>query len=123
MFAFQCFAGTIYVRSVETAVFIVPLSMAPVFLLSGFFAKVSKLPWFLKPIAFVSYVRYAFESFLVTIYGLGRCEDVPLFFDASGNGVGSLSDDGDLDSRTTSNTAEYAENRAQSRFARALKSR
>lgn len=61
-----------------------PLSMAPVFLISGFFAKINKLPVFLKPIAIVSYVRYAFESFLVSLYGFNRCEDVPLFLDSNG---------------------------------------
>lgn len=58
--------------------------MAPVFLISGFFAKISKLPLFLKPIAIVSYVRYAFEAFLITMYGFNRCEDVPLILDNSG---------------------------------------
>jgi hypothetical protein len=91
-------SGTIYVHSVETAVFMAPLSMAPVFLLSGFFAKISKLPWFLKPIAMVSYVRYAFEAFLVAMYGLNRCEDVPLFFDVSGSNASLLAgEDGEID--------------------------
>jgi len=66
--------GTIYVRSVQTAIFMAPLSMAPVFLLSGFFGKIAKVPIFLKPIAIISYVRYAFEGYLVIIYGLGRCD-------------------------------------------------
>ena len=71
-------------RSVETAVFMAPLSMAPVFLISGFFARISKLPLFLKPIAIISYVRYAFEAFLISLYGFSRCEDVPLILDNSG---------------------------------------
>ena len=61
-----------------------PLSMAPVFLISGFFARISKLPLFLKPIAIISYVRYAFEAFLITMYGFSRCEDVPLILDNTG---------------------------------------
>lgn len=61
-----------------------PLSMAPVFLISGFFARISKLPMFLKPIAIISYVRYAFEAFLITMYGFSRCEDVPMILDNSG---------------------------------------
>lgn len=52
--------GTIYVHSVASATFMAPLSMSPVFLLSGFFARISSLPLFLKPIAYVSYVRYCF---------------------------------------------------------------
>lgn len=76
--------GTIYVTSVETAVFMAPLSMAPVFLISGFFARISKLPLFLKPIAIISYVRYAFEAFLISMYGFNRCEDVPLIIGDEG---------------------------------------
>lgn len=65
--------GTYYVKSVENAVFLAPLSMAPVFLLSGFFGKLSAIPLVLKPLAYVSYVRYAFEALLITLYGMGRC--------------------------------------------------
>ncbi|XP_015787125.1 ATP-binding cassette sub-family G member 1-like [Tetranychus urticae] len=65
--------GTIYVRSVQNAVFMAPLSMAPVFLLSGFFGKIAKVPLALKPIATISYVRYAFEAFLIVLYGYDRC--------------------------------------------------
>lgn len=66
--------GTYYVKSVENAVFLAPLSMAPVFLLSGFFGKLSAIPLVLKPIAYVSYVRYAFEGLLITLYGMNRCQ-------------------------------------------------
>lgn len=52
--------GTIYVHSVASATFMAPLSMSPVFLFSGFFAKISSLPMFLKPVAHMSYVRYCF---------------------------------------------------------------
>lgn len=106
-------------HSVETAVFMAPLSMAPVFLLSGFFAKVSKLPWFLKPIAIVSYVRYAFEAFLVAIYGLNRCEDVPLYLDVSENAANSLAGE-DTDTNNEPHAAPYSSDQAsfQSRYDR-----
>lgn len=52
--------GTIYVHSVASATFMAPLSMSPVFLFSGFFARISSLPMFLKPVAYMSYVRYCF---------------------------------------------------------------
>lgn len=65
--------GTYYVRSVENAVFLAPLSMAPVFLLSGFFGKLSSIPMVLKPFAYISYVRYAFEALLIVLYGFDRC--------------------------------------------------
>ena len=32
----------------------------------------------------ISYVRYAFEAFLISMYGFNRCEDVPLILDNSG---------------------------------------
>lgn len=65
--------GTYYVKNVENAVFLAPLSMAPVFLLSGFFGKISSIPFLLKPVAYVSYVRYAFEAILLILYGFDRC--------------------------------------------------
>ena len=65
--------GTYYVKNVENAVFLAPLSMAPVFLMSGFFGKISTIPLLLKPLAYASYVRYAFESFLIILYGFNRC--------------------------------------------------
>ena len=65
--------GTYYVKNVENAVFLAPLSMAPVFLLSGFFGKISSIPTLLKPVAYVSYVRYAFEALLLILYGFDRC--------------------------------------------------
>lgn len=55
--------GTIYVHSVTSATFMAPLSMSPVFLFSGFFGKISTLPMFLKPVAYMSYVRYCFGKF------------------------------------------------------------
>ena len=66
--------GTIYVHSVTSATFMAPLSMSPVFLFSGFFSKISTLPLFLKPIAILSYVRYCFENFLISLYGFDRCK-------------------------------------------------
>ncbi|KAI1287118.1 ATP-binding cassette sub-family G member 1 [Halotydeus destructor] len=72
----QCvgiFFGIYYVTSVENAVFLAPLSMAPVFLFSGFFGKISSTPIYLRPLAYLSYVRYAFEALLVILYGLDRC--------------------------------------------------
>ncbi|RWS21196.1 ABC transporter-like protein 12, partial [Leptotrombidium deliense] len=65
--------GTLYVHSVENAVFMAPLSMAPMFLLSGFFGKLSAIPIVMKPIAYISYVKYAFEAILVVLYGMNRC--------------------------------------------------
>lgn len=65
--------GTYYVKSVENAVFLAPLSMAPAFLFSGFFGKLSALPLLLKPLAYTSYVRYSFEALLIVLYGMNRC--------------------------------------------------
>ncbi|RWS10609.1 ABC transporter-like protein 12 [Dinothrombium tinctorium] len=68
--------GTLYVKSVQNAVFMAPLSMAPMFLLSGFFGKISKIPIVMKPIAYSSYVKYAFEALIVTFYGYDRCPQI-----------------------------------------------
>ena len=64
---------TYHEKSVENAIFLA-LSMAPVFLFSGFLGKLSAIPSITKPMAATSYVRYPFEALLIILYGMNRCE-------------------------------------------------
>jgi hypothetical protein len=66
--------GIIFLNNLSAAVFMAPLSLTPFFLLGGFFVTYSGVSTILKPITLLSYIRYAFESFLVIIYGFNRCE-------------------------------------------------
>lgn len=56
----------------QTGVFIGPVLSVPTVLFSGFFVNFSALPTYLKPLPYVSYLRYSFEGAMITIYGYDR---------------------------------------------------
>ncbi|RWS11522.1 ABC transporter-like protein 12 [Dinothrombium tinctorium] len=67
--------GIMFLEDLTAAVFMSVLSLTPFFLLGGFFTTYSGVSAVFKPITILSYCRYAFESFMVTIYGFGRCDN------------------------------------------------
>lgn len=66
--------GTIFSDDLISACFSSVASGFPPILFGGFVVQVSQIRWYLKPLAYLSYVRYAFESLVVSIYGFGRCQ-------------------------------------------------
>ncbi|KAK0175073.1 hypothetical protein PV327_008857 [Microctonus hyperodae] len=58
--------------SVESGMFIGPVSSVPVILFSGFFIKFTAMPYFLQWLSYVSFIRYGFEGAMITVYGYGR---------------------------------------------------
>ncbi|CAG9819793.1 unnamed protein product [Phaedon cochleariae] len=58
--------------NIEGGVFLGPISTIPMVLFSGFFAKLDDIPYYLKWLPYLSYLRYGFEGSMIAIYGLGR---------------------------------------------------
>ena len=65
--------ATIFASSLNAVVFLAPVSSIPPFLFSGFFVRIPSMPTELKPLTYLSYVKYSFEALVLTIYGLDRC--------------------------------------------------
>lgn len=66
--------GAIRVKRPSEAMFIAPTATIPLILLSGFFVKVGNMPAFARPIAMLSYFRWAFKAIVTATYGLNRCQ-------------------------------------------------
>ncbi|XP_011496456.1 PREDICTED: ATP-binding cassette sub-family G member 4 [Ceratosolen solmsi marchali] len=58
--------------SVETGVFIGPVTSVPIVLFSGFFVNFNAIPAYLRFLSYVSYIRYGFEGAMITVYGYNR---------------------------------------------------
>uniref|UniRef100_T1L476 ABC transporter domain-containing protein n=2 Tax=Tetranychus urticae TaxID=32264 RepID=T1L476_TETUR len=65
--------GTIFMDDPPSAVFMSISTLCPIFIVGGFLLRESIIVWFLKPLWYLSYVRYAFASIIVALYGFGRC--------------------------------------------------
>ncbi|XP_049533716.1 ATP-binding cassette sub-family G member 1-like [Anopheles darlingi] len=65
-------AGCIF--SIELSPVIVPVSMLPALLFSGFFIRYNELTDVFKPLPMISYFRYGFEGLVQATYGHNRTE-------------------------------------------------
>uniref|UniRef100_A0A1S4KHN5 ABC-2 type transporter transmembrane domain-containing protein n=2 Tax=Culex quinquefasciatus TaxID=7176 RepID=A0A1S4KHN5_CULQU len=75
-------AGSVF--PVDVSPFVVPSSMIPMILFSGFFIRYSELLDVFKPLTYVSPFRYGFEGLALTTYGMNRteigCEDMFCYY-------------------------------------------
>ncbi|CAB0031859.1 unnamed protein product [Trichogramma brassicae] len=58
--------------SVESGVFIGPVTSVPIVLFSGFFLNFNAMPRYLQIVSYFSYIRYGFEGAMITVYGYNR---------------------------------------------------
>ncbi|XP_015108962.1 ATP-binding cassette sub-family G member 4 [Diachasma alloeum] len=58
--------------SVESGVFIGPVSTVPIILFSGFFIKYTAMPSYLSWLSYLSFIRYGFEGAMLTVFGYNR---------------------------------------------------
>ena len=65
--------GTIFSDDLISACFSSVASGFPPILFGGFVVQFQYIRWYLKPFAYLSYLKYAFESLVIAIYGFNRC--------------------------------------------------
>ncbi|KAJ8922837.1 hypothetical protein NQ315_007872 [Exocentrus adspersus] len=58
--------------NIEAGVFLGPISTIPMVLFSGFFANLEDIPYYIRWLPYVSYLKYGFEASMISIYGLNR---------------------------------------------------
>ena len=64
--------GAIFMGNPMAAVIFGGFVPLPMILFGGFLVKVSRMPFYMQPMSWVSFMRYALESCLISIYGHGR---------------------------------------------------
>lgn len=67
--------GIVLSYDLVSATLITMASSFPVLMFSGFLIKVADIPWYFKPMTYVSYARYNFEGILTSVYGFDRCSE------------------------------------------------
>ena len=67
--------GIILSHDLVSATLVTMASSFPVLMFGGFLIKIADIPWYFKPMTYVSYTRYTFEGILAAVYGFGRCKE------------------------------------------------
>lgn len=66
--------GAIFMNHLPIAVFLCPISCIPLIIFCGYMMRVKNMHWLVRPLTYQSYLKFAFESCLLVIYGFDRCE-------------------------------------------------
>lgn len=73
--SFGMLFGTIFSHDQMSALFSGVAAGFPPILFGGFVVRIQSVNQLLKPFAYLSYVKYAFESIIIAIYGFDRCTE------------------------------------------------
>ena len=66
--------GALFMEDASAAVFLGPITCIPLMLFAGFFVRISTIPYYFRPLTYISYLRYSFEAYIAVLYGYERCE-------------------------------------------------
>ncbi len=66
--------GAIFSDDFPSAVYAVALVTAPLILFTGFLVPFAEMPQYLRPITYLSWVRFAMEAIIISLYGYDRCQ-------------------------------------------------
>lgn len=66
--------GIMLSNDLVSATLVTMAASFPVLMFGGFLIKIADIPWYFKPMTYISYTRYTFEGILASIYGYGRCK-------------------------------------------------
>lgn len=72
--------GAILMDKMKAAVFVAPAATTPIILFAGFLVRTQSIPYYLRPLSNLSYLRYAIEACLISRYGFNQCECDPAIF-------------------------------------------
>ncbi|XP_054157253.1 ATP-binding cassette sub-family G member 1-like [Oppia nitens] len=65
--------SAIFSRDPVKASYLSIITTTPFFLMSGYLVRTRRMPHYLRPLTYLSYTKYGFESFVITLYGFNRC--------------------------------------------------
>ncbi|XP_054158376.1 ATP-binding cassette sub-family G member 1-like [Oppia nitens] len=65
--------SAIYMDNQNAAVFAGGLLPLPMILFGGFLARIDRMPAYMRPASWLSFLRFAFEAMLISTFGLNRC--------------------------------------------------
>ncbi|KAL1481650.1 hypothetical protein MTO96_034317 [Rhipicephalus appendiculatus] len=68
------FVAIVYWMTMQLAIFLAPAVAIPMLLFSGFVVTLKAMPHYLHWISYVSFVRYAYEGCILSVYGYDRPE-------------------------------------------------
>lgn len=67
--------GSIFIKDKFSTIFIGSVQSFPLFMAGGYLIRESVMNWVIKPLWYISYIRYSFSAIIISIYGFGRCSN------------------------------------------------